>query len=157
MNQEIHQGSSNVFLVKVSMGTRKRELEPKFSEKIRGEIGTRALSGPIDQFLRTVEGPEIASKGLYFSQMALIGPSPLSLTPCLDFSERIVAFRVEALCWRTILRNEKSAQRGSFRPDVPADIRPKTSVRPSKSWKNKHFGTDMPHGRPRKNFLSGAF
>ena len=50
-------------------------------------------------------------------------------------------------------RNEKSAQRGSFRPDVPADIRPKTtSVRPSKSWENKHFGTDMPRGRPRKNF-----
>ena len=40
----------------------------------------------------------------------------------------------------------------SFRPDVPVDIRPKTSVRPSKSWKNKHFGTDMPRGRPRKNF-----
>ena len=41
----------------------------------------------------------------------------------------------------------------SFRPDIPADIRPKTSVRPSKSWKkNKHFGTDMPRGRPRKNF-----
>ena len=40
----------------------------------------------------------------------------------------------------------------SFRPDVPADIRPKTSVRLSKSWKNKHFGTDMPRGRPRKNF-----
>ena len=34
-------------------------------------------------------------------------------------------------------RNEKSAQRGSFRPDVPADIRPKTSVRPSKCWKKK--------------------
>ena len=40
----------------------------------------------------------------------------------------------------------------SFRPDVPADIRPKTSVRPSKSWKNKHFGTGMPRGGPRKNF-----
>ena len=52
----------------------------------------------------------------------------------------------------TVFRNEKSAQRGSFWPDVPADIRPKTSVRPSKSWKNKHFGTDMPRGRPRKNF-----
>ena len=45
-----------------------------------------------------------------------------------------------------------SEKEGSFRPDVPADIRPKTSVRPSKSWKNKHFGTDMPRGRPRKNF-----
>ena len=33
------------------------------------------------------------------------------------------------------LRNENSAQRGSFWPDIPADIRPKTSVRPSKSWK----------------------
>ena len=47
-----------------------------------------------------------------------------------------------------IQKRIKSAQRGSFRPD----IRPKTSVRPSKSWKNKHFGTDMPRGRPRKNF-----
>ena len=49
-------------------------------------------------------------------------------------------------------RNENSAQRGSFWPDIPADIRPKTSVRPSKSWKNKRFGTDIPRGRPRKNF-----
>ena len=49
-------------------------------------------------------------------------------------------------------RNKNSAQRGSFWPDIPADIRPKTSVRPSKSWKNKHFGTDIPRGRPRKNF-----
>ena len=32
-------------------------------------------------------------------------------------------------------RNESSAQRGSFWPDIPADIRPKTSVRRSKSWK----------------------
>ena len=46
--------------------------------------------------------------------------------------------------------NEKSAQRGSFRPDIPADIPPKTSVRRSKSWKIKHFGTDIPCGRPRK-------
>ena len=51
-----------------------------------------------------------------------------------------------------IFRNENSAQRGSFRPDIPADIPPKTSVRPSKSWKIKHFGTDIPCGRPRKNF-----
>ena len=45
------------------------------------------------------------------------------------------------------LRNKKSAQRGRFRPDVPADIQPRTSVRPSKS----HFGTDVARGRPRKN------
>ena len=36
-------------------------------------------------------------------------------------------------------RNKKSGHRGSFGPDIPADIRPKTSVRPSKSWKNKHL------------------
>ena len=36
---------------------------------------------------------------------------------------------------RAKIRNEKSAQRGSFWPDVPVDIRPKTSVRPSKSWR----------------------
>ena len=50
------------------------------------------------------------------------------------------------------IRNEKSAQKGNFRPDVPADIPPKTSVTPSKSGKNKHLGTDNPRGRPRKNF-----
>ena len=50
-----------------------------------------------------------------------------------------------------LIRNENSAQRGSFRPDIPADIPPKTSVRPSKSWKNKHFGTDTTRGRPWKN------
>ena len=50
------------------------------------------------------------------------------------------------------LRNGNSAQRGSVWPDIPADIRPKTSVRPSKSEKNKHFGTDIPRGRPQKNF-----
>ena len=53
-----------------------------------------------------------------------------------------------------LLRKENSAQRGSFWPDIPADIRPKTSVRPSKSWKNKHFGTDIPRGRPRKKLRS---
>ena len=54
--------------------------------------------------------------------------------------------------WGEIVRDENSAQRGSFGPDIPADIPPKTSVRPSKSWKNKHFGTDIPRGRPWKNF-----
>ena len=48
--------------------------------------------------------------------------------------------------------SENSAQRGSFWPDVPADIQPKTSVSTSKCWKKKHFGTDIPRGRPRKNF-----
>ena len=49
-------------------------------------------------------------------------------------------------------QERKSAQRGSFGPDIPTDIRPKTSVRPSKPWKNKHFGTDIPRGRPWKDF-----
>ena len=52
------------------------------------------------------------------------------------------------LTQNTFFRKENSAQRGSFWPDIPADIRPKTSVRPSKSWKNKHYGTDIPRGRP---------
>ena len=43
----------------------------------------------------------------------------------------------------------------SFRPDVPSDIRPKTSVFGLiKSWKNNHFGTDMPRARPRKKLRS---
>ena len=33
------------------------------------------------------------------------------------------------------VRNETSAQRGSFGPDIPTDIRSRTSVRPSKFWK----------------------
>ena len=48
--------------------------------------------------------------------------------------------------------DEKSAQRESFRPGVPADIRPKSSVRPSKSWRSMHFGKEMPRGRPTKTF-----
>ena len=44
-----------------------------------------------------------------------------------------------ALSW-PFFRNEKSAQRGSFGPDIPADIRPKTSVRPSKFWKTSILG-----------------
>ena len=36
-------------------------------------------------------------------------------------------------------QKRKISPRGSFRPDVPADIRPKTSVRPSKSWKKQAF------------------
>ena len=47
----------------------------------------------------------------------------------------------------TNVRKRKSAQRGSFRPDVPPDIRP---VRPCKAWKHKHFGMDMPRGCQRK-------
>ena len=50
----------------------------------------------------------------------------------------------------TRVRNEISAQRGSFGPDIPADIRPETSVRAPKSWKNKHFRAAR--GRPSKNF-----
>ena len=41
-------------------------------------------------------------------------------------------------------RNENSAQRGSFGPDIPADIPPKTSVRPSKSWKKQAFRNGHP-------------
>ena len=48
-------------------------------------------------------------------------------------------------CW---VRNGKSAHEGNSVPEVPADIRPKTSVRPSKSWKSKHCSTGIPRGRP---------
>ena len=50
------------------------------------------------------------------------------------------------------IRNEKSAERGSLRPDVPADIRPKTAVRPSKFLKKQAFGHRHATRRPRKNF-----
>ena len=42
------------------------------------------------------------------------------------------------------IRNGNSAQRGSFWPDIPADIRPKTSVRPPKSWKRQAFWDGQP-------------
>ena len=70
-------------------------------------------------------------------------------------SVRMVEVLQEQAC--THLRNEKSAQRGSFWPDFPANIRPKTSVRVSKSWKNKQAflaqtcRADV-QGRPPKNF-----
>ena len=47
-------------------------------------------------------------------------------------------------------QKRKSVQRGSVWPEVPADIWPKTSVRPT----NRCFGTDMPRGRPRKKLRS---
>ena len=61
-------------------------------------------------------------------------------------------------CQGETLRNEKAAQRVSFgagypadvHADIPADVRgAKTSVKPSKSWKNKHFGADV---QVQKNF-----
>ena len=55
--------------------------------------------------------------------------------------------------WLLPLNQErKFSPKRKFGPDIPAHIRPKTSVRPSKSWKNKHFRTDIPRGRPGKNF-----
>ena len=38
-----------------------------------------------------------------------------------------------------LVRTKNQPKDRSFRPDVPADIRPKTSVRPSKSWKKQAF------------------
>ena len=46
--------------------------------------------------------------------------------------------------------NGKSAQRESFLPDIPADIRPKNFVQALQvleKKKNNHFGTDIPRGR----------
>ena len=44
----------------------------------------------------------------------------------------------------TKVRNENSAQRGSFGPDIPADVPPKTSVRPSKILENQAFRNGHP-------------
>ena len=62
--------------------------------------------------------------------------SRLVLKPDVAIASEVFILSKNSLA---IIRNEKPAQRGSFRPDVPADIGPKTSVRPSKSWKNKHL------------------
>ena len=48
---------------------------------------------------------------------------------------------------------EKSAQRRSFGPDIHADIRQKTSVRPSKSWKKKQASW---HGHPARTSMKKA-
>ena len=45
--------------------------------------------------------------------------------------------RCPSLRGPTIDLKRKSAQRGSFRPDVPADIRPKHLVRPFQCWEKK--------------------
>ena len=53
-----------------------------------------------------------------------------------------------------VSETQQSAQRGSSRPDIPADIRPKSSVSPSNPGKNNHFGMDMPLGRSLKKLDS---
>ena len=49
-------------------------------------------------------------------------------------------------------RSAKSLWHSFFVVPFLSQIQRKTSARPSKSWKNTHFGTDMPRGRPPKNF-----
>ena len=66
------------------------------------------------------------------------------------FFDESISFRLHL----HFFSNEKSAQRGNFGADIPADIRPKASVKPSKSWKQKHFGTDIPRRRPWKKLRS---
>ena len=60
--------------------------------------------------------------------------------------------------WEKLLKTIKSETQNqpkeeAFRPDVPVNIQPKTSVRPPKSWQTSIFGTDMLRGRPRKKPL----
>ena len=56
--------------------------------------------------------------------------------PRKNHSAKTSPTRRKPLTWEFV-RKEKAAQRGSFGPDIPADIGPKTSVRPSKSWQRK--------------------
>ena len=53
---------------------------------------------------------------------------------------------------RAPFRNEKSAQRGSFWPDIPCGHPARNFGQALQILENKHFCTDMPRGRPRKNF-----
>ena len=46
------------------------------------------------------------------------------------------------------IRNKKSAQRGSFGPDVHVDIRPKNFGQALQILEDKHFGTDIRRGHP---------
>ena len=64
------------------------------------------------------------------------------------------------------IKNEKAAQRVSFvagysadvHADIPADVwGAKTSVKPSKSWKNKHFGADVHDPEARTSMTPEGF
>ena len=84
------------------------------------------------------------------SGSSLSAPNSCNFAICDRDSNHGPCLGVCRLCCKSETKNLPKDR--SFRPDVPADIRPKTSVRPSESWKNKHSGTDVPRGRPRKNF-----
>ena len=64
-----------------------------------------------------------------------------------------------------MFRNEKAAQRVSFGAGYPADVHAdipadvwgqKTSVKPSKFWKNKHFGADVHDPKARTSMTPGG-
>ena len=65
----------------------------------------------------------------------------------------------------TFIKNEKSAQRGSFRDGRPADIRgsfvrisrAKTSVRALETLENKHFGADIRDPKARTSTTPRGF
>ena len=99
------------------------------------------------------------------TQLVNYRENPPFLEPPIRHSQRNHAGHHAHLCWSSPrddqsqkspilvvcsqLRNENSAQRGSFRQDIPADIPPKTSVRPSKCWKKQAFR----NGRPTRTFI----
>ena len=71
---------------------------------------------------------------------------------------------LKQICWK--LKNEKAAQRVSFGAGYPADVQrgypggspgTKTSVKPSKSWKNKHFGADVHDPKARTSMTPEGF
>ena len=55
------------------------------------------------------------------------------------------------------IKNEKAAQRVSFRGYPGGRPGAKTSVKPSKSWKNKHFGADVHDPKARTSMTRGGF
>ena len=73
--------------------------------------------------------------------------------------QRFLALTVHTVrIFRFLDLKQKSAQRGSFRLDVPADIQPKTSVRPSRSWKRQTFRcADAAQTSTKKNLVLKNF
>ena len=79
----------------------------------------------------------------------------LSLSRSLSLSLSISFFlsRPHSLClFCSSLRNEKSAQRPKFSAGRPCGHPAKNFGQALEMLENKHFGTDMQRGRPRKNF-----
>ena len=117
-------------------------------------------SGPLQSSFAVVRGHRTSTEnceafattnstghGMYFLNRSKSADSPPGLT-MTNIQERKNS--PKSKCWGRISRGRPRGYPGG-RPGA------KTSVRPSKSWKNKHFGADIHDPKARTSMTLGAF